>query len=929
MSDLVELQQRLESLAQEADAIRDEIRELFEATKPVEALLHTRIVIETIIHDLYRKHVGEPGTQPQEALLQKLVKEGSFPRGKLEGYADAVRKVCNDALHRGKGSRDDMVRTLDNLLPIVEWYVQVGSNVLPSTAGPKETLVSDPLIKIERLPETPPTLFGRESELKTMDEAWENPGTTVLCLIGFAGSGKSSLVNHWLNAVLRSANVRGAERILGWSFYAGGAGMQEASADSFMDSVFQWLREEAHDKRRTPETLKQPGNPWDKGSKLAELLQEKRTLLLLDGFEVINDLAMKSLLKSLAPRNPGLCVITSRRPVEDLKTFVGGPVRELHLTRMSNAAGVRLLTSLGVHGPAREMSQAVEEYRGHPFSLRAVGNILSEYCHGNVMDRTRLAAGAKLSDVISELLKSYEAYLGVAEQELLRMLSVFRGPAPRKALHALRTEPTIEGLTDHVALLSDMDWNAVENRLIKLELVSEGRTAQDRTDRDSDEADLLDTHALVREHFSGQLQVMNRPGWIEANNRLFEYYRNQAPEMPDDFASILPLFRAVVHGCQAERYQETWDEVEWRRIRREDSGFSVVNLGGWSEDLVALTNFFERPWDRPAKQLNRVARAWLLTETAFDLRGLGRLKDAVAPMKEGLRTHKENEDWWAACDAAGNLSELLTLWGDLSGASAAARESIDLAGKAIELAKSAAEIQRAKLTLATNLATLAEVSHQQGKMEEACREFAQAEELYIANERPEVYAHTPIKCMHRARGFHFCDFLLDAKGCAPGYAEERPAAIISIDQMVEHRSYPVGLGRLIQAHAIMMRFRNGEAADLQSAQSKLQEADTVLREAGFQPYVVRVRIAMGSIQLMQGNSSEALAQLDEALEGASRGQMRLLSIDGLLEKARVLLAMNKSADARRCVETARWEARSSGYGRRDQALAELQRECAK
>jgi hypothetical protein len=265
----------------------------------------------------------------------------------------------------------------------------------------------------------------------------------------------------------------------------------------------------------------------------------------------------------------------------------------------------------------------------------------------------------------------------------------------------------------------------------------------------------------------------------------------------------------------------------------------------------------------------------------------------------------------------------------LAGALAAAKESIDLARKALELATDPANIQQATLTLATNIATLAEVSHQQGKMQDASREFVEGEQLYVAHEDPKIYEHTPTRHLHRARGFHFCDFLLDANLGDTAEAEDRAAAIILIDQLVEHRGYPVGLGRLIQAHAIMMRFRNREAADLQSADSRLEEADTVLRAAGIQAYVVRVRFAMGSLQLLMGNLTQALTAIEEGLEATVRGQMRLLNIDGLLEKVRVLLALGKQADARRSLETADNEARSTGYHRRDKLIRELQRACAK
>jgi len=837
--------------------------------------------------------------------------------------------------------------------------------------SPPPSPKGDCLIKVGRLPETPPDLFGREAEIKRLNEAWSDERTNVFCLWGLGGTGKSSLLNYWLNDFLTAQGHRGAKRILGWSFYAGASSAGAASADSFMDLMFQWLREEVASGVDPLEAIKIPGDPWQKGTRLAELIQEKKTLLILDGFEavgektsentgVLNDVAMKALLRSLAAHNPGLCLITSRLRIEELQTFRNQTAKELHLSQLSPEAGVELLESLGVHGPHAELVNTVNEYGGHAFSLRAVGNLLKKYCRGDVSDRMKLPPGVpSLKRIVADLLRWYETSFGEGpELDVLRMLSVFRGPAFRRALDALRAEPAIHGLTDHVTGLSDLEWNAAVNGLVELELVTESRGSLE-AHLAAEGAELLDTHALVREHFSQQLHIASPRGWLEANNRLFEYYRSLAPDRPDDFPTMLPLFRAVAHGCQAGRHQEAWDEVEWKRIRRGDEGFCVVSLGAWGEDLVALTNFFESCWDRPAPALDKRARAWLLTETAFDLRGLGRLSDAVRPLTAGLAEHKANEDWWAACDAAGNLSELLTLWGDLAKANSAANQSIELAVKAVKLAvgdkanqgsrtahdaagnlsevltlwgdlakpdfaanesiesvvKLAVgdkDIAKAAKTLFVNIATLAEVQHQQGLLDSAEKLFRTADRLYAAV--------AGVKCIHGARGFHFSDLLLDL-----GKTEEvewRAPATLETDK-AEGRRYGVGLARLLQAQFLMERFRTSQITDLSAAQAKLQEAYDSLTEAGFQPYVIRARLAMGSLNLLSGHFDQALSDIDKALDAADRGQMRLLYIDGQLEKARALFTLNKLADARDCVEAASREARIKGYHRRDGVVAAL------
>jgi hypothetical protein len=52
-------------------------------------------------------------------------------------------------------------------------------------------------------------LFGRESELARLDEAWASSVRHIVTLVAWGDVGKSSLVAHWL-AHLAQDNLRGA-----------------------------------------------------------------------------------------------------------------------------------------------------------------------------------------------------------------------------------------------------------------------------------------------------------------------------------------------------------------------------------------------------------------------------------------------------------------------------------------------------------------------------------------------------------------------------------------------------------------------------------------------------------------------------------------------------------------------------------------------
>ena len=81
--------------------------------------------------------------------------------------------------------------------------------------------VSEPRISIARLPATGEHFVAREDELARLDAAWNDPATNVISFVAMGGTGKSALINHWLDSVQCDC-WRGAERVLGWSFYSQG-----------------------------------------------------------------------------------------------------------------------------------------------------------------------------------------------------------------------------------------------------------------------------------------------------------------------------------------------------------------------------------------------------------------------------------------------------------------------------------------------------------------------------------------------------------------------------------------------------------------------------------------------------------------------------------------------------------------------------------
>ena len=81
--------------------------------------------------------------------------------------------------------------------------------------------------------------------------------------------------------------------------------------------------------------------------------------------------------------------------------------------------------------------------------------------------------------------------------------------------------------------------------------------------------------------------------WKECNRRLYIYYRTLAPQLPNSFSEMEPLFLAVISGCNAGLYREALHEVYIPRIQRGDASYAAKVLGATAPLLSVLVHFFE------------------------------------------------------------------------------------------------------------------------------------------------------------------------------------------------------------------------------------------------------------------------------------------------------------------------------------------------
>ncbi|HYP27556.1 MAG TPA: restriction endonuclease [Blastocatellia bacterium] len=860
------------------------------AKKPFGVVFVTNAVLSADAREKVRKFCGDQGYDCEfwaRTELDLLVKK----------HKDVVAEFFDSKGAAAK--KETRVETTGTHNIIIQDATGVTINTSHGgTRGVETTRPSLPQnnISIARLPVSGPGLFGRDAELKRLDDAWADPGTNIIAFVAWGGVGKTALVNHWLKQRMARDNYRGAERIYGWSFFSQGTSERATSADLFIDQALRWFGD----------TDPTQGSPWDKGERLAHFIRQTRTLLILDGLEPLQhppgthegrlkDAALQALLVELAAHQPGLCVISTRERVGDLVEFEDSAVVQHELEHLSLRAGAQLLRALKVKGDDEELEEAAREFGGHAFSLTLLGSYLDEVLQGDIRRRKEienLFDDTRHGDNAQKMIAAYEKWLGESvELAVLRMLGLFDRPAESASIAVLRAAPAIPGLTEALQNLKGREWQQALSKLRRIKLLA-------------NDPDPLDAHPLVREHFKQQLKRECPEGWREANNRLYEHLTRTTKEFPDTVEEMSPLFAAVSHGCAAGRHQEALEEVYWLRIQREKEAFSTKKLGAIGANLAVLSNFFEAVWEQPDAGLSDVSKAYVLTSVGYCLRALGRLQEAAEAIQAGQQINITRQDWKNAAIQAINLSELYLTIGDLLQVLKLAQQSIGFADRCGD-----------KFLRTHAKARLADALHQVERTEEAVAVFREAEEMQ-KSEYPILYSFS---------GFQYCDLLLSQGQVQQ--VKERAVRMLDLARQ-QLGLLEIALDNLSLGRALLLEAQQTGTGDTIQAGEYLQRAVAGLRQAGTMHELPRGLLARAELHRFNGEYVKAERDLAETLRIATRGPMGLHLADYHLESARLRLAQGDRDKAREHLATATEMIERMGYHRRDGEVKELERQLA-
>lgn len=789
-------------------------------------------------------------------------------------------------------------------------------------------------------------LFGREAEKAILDADWqkalrgEQERPHVRCFFAFGGQGKTALVARWA-VDFAQKGWPDCHASFAWSFYRQGTSEQSEGSDPFLKKALGYFGD--------PEMAESACDPEVKGRRLAELVGQQRTLLILDGLEPlqhppgeqnlasIKDPGIGELLRKLTSRSLGLCLVTSRYEIADLLPYKDN-APQMELKKLSTPDGVKLLKyhlKFTDQDKEREytelennaLEKLVVDMHGHALTLTLIGTYLRDAHHGDIWRRDciTLSEADRKSDNWTEghafrVIEAHEKWLADSDDDgkralaLLRLLGLFDRPASEDCLAALLNEPPIAGLTEALMGLPEAQRDLALSRLEGARLLAQELNSARRLVS-------IDAHPLVREYFAEQLSEQHTQAWRQAHARLFDHLRETTPDVKEPkLEDLQPLYQAVRHGCLAGRLQDAY-EVLYKRIQRGRDKYSLSKLGLFSSDLGAITGFFEHPSNPPyltvfshglrlEDELTDPAKSHLWLRAGFCLRALGRLDDARQPTSDGLELAVNIPDWLEAGIGAGALSQLELTQGNIDAALECGARAVTYADN-ISVGQSEEEKSKTKKEQLAKRTIYAEALHQAGHLEEARDQFADAENLQA--ERAELQPKKEPQRLHSLWGFRYCQLLLVpaeraawraflTSGGLPNPKEFAPtpetdAAIKEVKrratEWTEHRDrerskLDQALERLAGGYALLLEaVLSGSSSLLESCGEPLTQAVDGLRQAGQQDHLPRGLLPRACWHFLSKRYREAQADLDEAWGIALRGPMSLFKADILLTRARL------------------------------------------
>jgi len=756
-----------------------------------------------------------------------------------------------------------------------------------------------------------PNFTGRVSERKMLAQ-WLAGNQPVLALTAIGGMGKSALAWVWVQRdvlgfplpgsspeppeTANACRVREDARpggVLWWSFYE-----REARFESFLDEALKYASGGDLNPADIPST-------YEKVKALIALLQEKRILLVLDGFE--RELRAYAGLSAayqgdavdLAGRDDFRCctgphaadflrqaaslplqsriLLTSRLFPRELEDLAG--CRSVKLEAMDPEDAVAFFHAQGVKkGTRAEIEDACRPYGYHPLALRLLAGVIvnDKRSPGDVQVARRypVLPEFKGKEHHHILQVAYET-LDEEKRALLSQIAAFRNPMTYDALlvfNPYKGEKQFDAALD--------------------ELTGRGLLFLDR------EHNRYDLHPIVRQYAYDRLA--DKEG---VHARLRDYFA--AVPAPDEVRSLddlEPVIELYHHTVRAGRYDEA---IELFRDRLEDPTY--FQFGAYQLRIELLRALFPDGEDLSAglgqaalpKLREESDQAWTLDALASSYSLSGRSRRAVLLFELGKTLDEKASDRENLAIGLGNLADDELKLGGLQSAESNLRRSIELCREIPDEFNEAVGHQGLGRLLAYR-----------GDFDESEEQIRTAQLVFDKAGAEQTSYVSVVRADRALRALLMGDAgtALDAARQARTLADEVARTRFPVERDFVCAEWLMGAA--LTALAADSKARENKL--LTEAEAHLTEALTRCRRINLVEFEPDILLAWAHWHRLRGSPEQAREDAGEALSTADRCEYRLCQADIHNFLARLDLEAGDCASALHHAQTARERALCDG-----------------
>lgn len=747
---------------------------------------------------------------------------------------------------------------------------------------------------------------GRVRE-RTMLSRWLGAGAQpVLAVIGIGGMGKSALGWAWLQrdvlglalpgatadapadaAACRLPDAARPEGVLWWSFYETGA-----SFEAFLDEAIVYASAGDISPRDLPST-------HDKVRALLGLLQTRRLLLVLDGFErelrayaslgaayqgdavareqqgehraCVSPHAARFLRAAATLPLLSRILVTSRLFPRELDELAGCDRHDLE--RLDPDDAVAFFQAQGIRGTRAEIMAACAPYGYHALALRLLAGVVKNdpTRPGDIQAAPTIETPYLVQGEHHILEIAYNA-LQPPLQTLLGMLAAFRSPVAFDTIKAIDTAQSEQpsGLIATLKRLFKQPATQMDLKAGLGELVDRGLLFFDRQQA------RYDLHPIVRSYAYERLANKSR-----VHTRLYDYFAALPPPDKNEVQGLddlLPVIELYHHTVHAGRYDQACN-LYYDRLH--DALY--YRLGANQTCIELLLALFPDGEAQPPRLSNEGDQAWLLNALANAYGLAGQPRRAVPLFERQIAIREAADDKQNLAIGLGNLASQQIILGELAAAERNLRRSVELCSE-IEF----------EVYEAVGHQELGRLLAYQGLFDEAGAELELARASF---ERQNEHQSEGIVWAYRA----LCALLMHRPDAAleAAYRARALADVNHNERDIIRAEWLIGAALVAQAEEI-----EDTHSPLTKAEAHLTTALTRCRKINLIELEPDILLAWAKWHRRSGNAAQASADATEALAIADRCEYRLKQADIHLFLARLAMDAGQRAEARQHATTA-------------------------